>query len=216
MKDYLKAYLAKQLGHPSGWFGRGLIRLLNRENAGMNQLALEALALQDGEYILEIGFGGGYLIEQMLAIAPSSPIVGVDYSADVVTAGQKRFRKAIAQSRLTLQQASVEALPFVNQTFDAIATINTLYFWPDLGLGLAECHRILKPSGRLVLSYNAPEFLEQQQLTQHGFRAYAPDAIEDSLRQAGFIHIKTRSGSDSRNGSFLNSQGQRSGDAQIS
>ena len=42
-KNPLKAHLSKQLRHPSGWSGRLLMRLLNHENAAMNQLAIAQL-----------------------------------------------------------------------------------------------------------------------------------------------------------------------------
>ncbi|NEQ98703.1 MAG: hypothetical protein F6K30_18620 [Cyanothece sp. SIO2G6] len=44
----LRAYWSRQLSHPSGWGGRLILRLLNRENAGMNAIALNALAVQPG------------------------------------------------------------------------------------------------------------------------------------------------------------------------
>ena len=209
LSQRLQAYLAQQLGHPSGWFGHVLIHLLNRENAGMNQLALECLSLQSGSQILEIGFGGGYLIEQMLITGLPSQIDGIDYSADVVTAGQRKFQPRTLQHELKLQQASVEALPFADGYFDAIVTVHTIYFWPTLAQGLTECLRVLKPGGRLVVGYDRAEFLEQQGLTKHGFKAYSREVLEANLKSVGFIQIQTRTGSDNSNGSFFCSRGER-------
>ena len=63
--NIVRAFLANQLGFPSGWFGRFLLRLLNRNNAVMNDLVLQEIELQAGDRVLEIGFGGGNLIQNL-------------------------------------------------------------------------------------------------------------------------------------------------------
>lgn len=90
MQSSLQAFVAKQLGHPSGFCGRLLLRLLNRENAGMHQLAFEQLAIRQGDRILEIGFGGGSLLARILQTGLPERVVGVDYAEDALKVAQKK------------------------------------------------------------------------------------------------------------------------------
>ncbi len=195
--------MSKQLGHPSGLIGRFLVYLLNRENASMNQLALEQLPLQPRQHILEIGFGGGDFINRLLQTQISLQITGIDPSSASMAVAGKRFRQEVKQGKLTLQQSQAEATAFPKQAFDGIATINTLYFWSDVRTVLQECHRILKPGGILVVAYNSQAFLEQNQMTQYGFRGYEVKDFEAQMQDAGFSEIKTLSRESISNGKFF-------------
>ena len=189
----LQAYVAKQLGHPAGGAGRLLLRFLNRENATMNQLALTMLAIQPQQHILEIGFGGGDLIERLRQTERSLHITGIDPAPASLAVGQNRFKSAIASGQLSLYAAVAEAIPLPDQAVDAIVTVNTVYFWPAVETGLQECHRCLKPGGQLAIAYAAKAFLEAQGLTQYGFQVYEVAEMETALRTAGFREIQTRS-----------------------
>ena len=56
-------FLAKQLRRPSGRFGRYVMtRGLNDGNAQLIDATLDALAINAGESLLDVGFGGGYAL----------------------------------------------------------------------------------------------------------------------------------------------------------
>ena len=105
--------------------------------------------------------------------------------------GKQKFDTAIAQKNLKLQQASGENLPYDSNTFTKACTVNTVYFWSDPQAVLAECDRVLQPQGKLIICYNSPEFLAQIKLTQHGFTAYQPQALETLMTDAGFVDVNT-------------------------
>ena len=203
----LQAYVAKQLGHPAGGAGRLLLRFLNRENATMNQLALTMLAIQPQQHILEIGFGGGDLIERLRQTERSLHITGIDPAPASLAVGQNRFKSAIASGQLSLYAAVAEAIPLPDQAVDAIVTVNTVYFWPAVETGLQECHRCLKPGGKLTIAYTNKAFLEARGFTQHGFRAYDVAEMETALKTAGFIEIQTSSDESNSNGQFFCTSG---------
>jgi hypothetical protein len=53
------SFLARQLAHPSGFFGRQVIsRFMNRSTAGHNAMVLEDLEVGPASRVLEVGFGG--------------------------------------------------------------------------------------------------------------------------------------------------------------
>ena len=187
----IRAFLAKQLGYPSGIFGCLLMKLLNKGNADMNDFTFQQLDLQSEDAVLEIGFGGGYLLEKIIDSQVPSRITGIDPQLDVIKMGHKKFKIAIAKKDLELQQASGESLPYGENTFTKICTVNTLYFWSDPQRVLEECDRVLQLQGKLIICYNSPEFLEQTKLTRHGFTAYQPKDLESLMRNAGFVDVAT-------------------------
>lgn len=186
----IRRFLAKKLGHPSGIFGRLLMKLLNKGNAGMNDFTFQQLDLLSGDAVLEIGFGGGYLLEKIIQSQLPSRVVGIDPQVDVVNMGNKKFSKAIVRN-LELQQATGENLPYEDNTFTKICTVNTVYFWSDTQMVLKECKRVLQPQGKLIICYNSAEFLEQAKLTQHGFTAYQPEEFESLMASADFVDVST-------------------------
>ncbi|MBD1918807.1 MULTISPECIES: methyltransferase domain-containing protein [Cyanophyceae] len=201
-----RPFLARQLGDPSGWFGWLLLKFLNRRNAALNDLVLETLELQPGDRILEIGFGGGDLMHKLVVTGKPSQMVGVERSPDAIQICERRFQPLINQGTVELHQASAEALPFADQQFSQVCTVNTLYFWVNAPQVLSECRRVLKPGGRLVLGYASKDYLEDQGLTQHGFTAYEVAEVEALLTTAEFTAVGTvASQADSPNSVFCTS-----------
>lgn len=199
------AFLANQLGFPSGWFGRLLLQLLNRKNATMNDLTLSELQLQLGDRILEVGFGGGDLIDKLVKTGKPARITGVERSPDALNVCQNRFQQLIHQGTVELHLADAAALPFSDHAFNQICAVNTLYFWPDAPQVLTECRRVLVPSGRLLMGYTSKTYLEQQKLAQYGFVAYEVAEVEMMMSEAGFTQIKTVSGNSDRQEFFCTS-----------
>lgn len=209
MRSALQAFVAKQLGYPTGLWGRLLLRLLNRENTGMHQLAFEQLAIRQGDRILEIGFGGGSLLAQILQTDLPEEVVGIDYAADALKVARQKLRQYVQSGQLSLQQGDAAHLPFPDQQFDHICTVNTLYFWPNALAVFQECYRVLKPEGTVVVCYNTQTFLKEQGLTQQGFRGYEVAAVENLFDQAGFQSLQTLSSKDASNGKYYCTCGKR-------
>ena len=129
--------IAKQLGRPSGWFGRYVMgRFLNRKTAAHNEMVRQELAPAPGDRVLEVGFGGAALLERLSAEASNGSVAGVEISDEMLALARKRLRGPIAAGRVVLTRGSVEALPFGDEEFDKACTVNTTYFWSDLGAGL--------------------------------------------------------------------------------
>lgn len=187
----IRSFLAKQLGSPSGIFGRLLMKLLNRGNAKMNDVTFEQLNLQSEDSVLEIGFGGGYLLNKIAVSQIPNFIAGIDPQIDVLQMGNNKFKRPIERGYVELKQASGESLPYGEGTFNKICTVNTIYFWSEPQSVLNECSRVLQPKGKLVICYNSTAFLEQNKLTQHGFKTYEPEELESLMQNSGFTSILT-------------------------
>jgi arsenite methyltransferase len=179
--------MSKQLGRPSGWVGRRVMgKALNRGNQRFLDAAVEALAPTAGEFIADVGFGGGHALDLIRQrVAPARP-AGVEISAAMIEAGRERWGDAV-----DLRLADVVSMPFDDASCDGLLSVNTLYFWPDPGAALREIRRVLRPGGRAVLGIRRKAFLLLSPVSWFGFRLYSVRQAEGLLRAAGFrVEVK--------------------------
>lgn len=187
----ISQFLASQLRQPSGWFGKQIIsRILNKDNASMNNLALRMLKLQSkGERVLELGFGGGYLLNKILQNPGVESVAGLDVSPEMVEFCRKRFSSDIEAGKLKLNCCNQAKLPHFENHFTKICTVNTIYFWSDLRQTLIQLHHILEESGSLVICFNSKDFLKTTTLPKHGFKIYETEEVKYLMRRVGFKNI---------------------------
>lgn len=193
-------FIARQFRRPSGLLGHLVGRFMNRANARFTAGAIEALDPGPQDHVLEIGFGGGVGLRRLLSTVRQGQgtISGTELSDVMLSQAETRFADAIRQDRLRLAHAAVEQLPFDDATFAGVLTVNTVYFWSDLEQGASEVLRVLRPGGRLVLGIRPPEDMRRLPLTRHGFTLREPEALEETLRQAGFTKVRSETHEDGR------------------
>lgn len=81
-------------------------------------------------------------------------------------------------------------LPFEDQTFDKIFTVNTAYFWKQPVDYLNEIYRVLKDSGTFVLTFGQRDFMETLPFTQYDFKLYNSDEMEETVSKSHFKRMK--------------------------
>lgn len=186
----MKAAILDQLSRPRGWLAPLFARLLNRQNRRLNGQAVAVLAPGADERVLEVGFGGGVGLALLRQRQPELRLTGVEISTAMLARARRRFRSDEAAGLLTLVAAGVDALPFEDACFDAVISVNTIYFWPDLRAGLSEIQRVLRPRGRLILGVEAPAQLEPLGFVERGFATPSYDDVATALGRGGFRYIR--------------------------
>ena len=104
--------------------------------------------LPQGARVLEVGCGGGQLAHAVLEQRPDLSWVGLDLSTDQIERARKRNA---GHPNAELVVGNALALPFPDQCFDATVSIASIKHWPDQSKGLAECVRVLRPGGLLLV-----------------------------------------------------------------
>lgn len=188
----ISEFLASQLRQPSGWFGKQVIsRVLNRDNAAMNKLAFRMLNLKStSERVLEVGFGGGYLLKKILKHPGVKSVAGIDVSPEMVEFCRKRFASDIKTGKLQLKCSNTVNKTSFDRNFTKICTVNTIYFWSDVKQTLIQLHQILEEKGSLVICFNCKEFLKQTTLSKHGFVVYEFEEVKYLMKAVGFKNIQ--------------------------
>lgn len=111
------------------------------------------LTLQPGESVLEIGFGtGNTLLHLANAVGSEGHACGIDVSDGMRDVATQKVADAGMSDRVDLKVADAVALPWPDDTFDAVYLSFTLELFNDEDVPnvLAEARRVLKPGGRLA------------------------------------------------------------------
>lgn len=190
----LRRTLASQLGKPRGPLGKVIAGRLNKANRGTITGAVDALAVQPGDDVADLGFGGGIGLRLLLDSAAGT-VHGVDYSPTIVERARRQFRS----DRLRLHTGSITELPLADDSVDGLITLNTIYFIDDLATAFAEMARILRPTGRAVIGLGDPAAMAALPFTEHGFRIRPVSEVTDTMVGAGLaVTQHRRVGDDER------------------
>jgi ubiquinone/menaquinone biosynthesis C-methylase UbiE len=185
--------MARLLGKPEGEAGRVLGERLNRVNAEITAAVHRQLQLKPGERVLEIGFGNGRLLPELLGLAEDLSYVGLDIAETMVREAITFNAELVASGQASFQLASAEAIPYPDARFDKVFAVNVIYFWPDPVQALSEMRRVLRPTGISVIAAVKPEtdrppppFAREE----YGFRVRDAATVAALHRDAGFGYIE--------------------------
>ena len=178
---------------PSGWLGK----LMYRKpvgHYGFFRTAVERLQLQPEDVFLEVGCGGGILLD--MALQTVQRACGIDHSPDMVDLAREKNARALAEGRAEIVQGDVLALPWEGNHFTCAAGVEMLYFVEDPAQALAELYRVLKPGGRFVSVVAAPpESLLSKLIAAPWLKYlcfYSSDELATMLRTVGFGTVQVQ------------------------
>lgn len=147
MDEEILKTIAGQLRKPTGEYATQVGEKMNEGNLHINLITIEALNIVPEDNILEIGMGNGYFVKNILSIDKSIKYTGCDYSEIMVEECNKQNETFITTGQAKFIIADAKELPFGNETFDKVFSINTIYFWDNPNIVLAEIVRVLKSKG---------------------------------------------------------------------
>ena len=96
--------------------------------------------------LLEVPVGTGVLTMPVYKDLPEAEITCLDYSADMMGAAKKRA-EAAGINNITFVQGDVGALPFEDESFDIVLSLNGFHAFPDKEAAWRETYRVLKKGG---------------------------------------------------------------------
>jgi len=145
--------------------------------------------------ILDIGCGGGKTVNTLAKVAPGGKIYGIDYSEGCVAVASKINKKLIDAGRVEILHASVESLPFPDDSFALVTAVEAYYFWPGLVNDLKEIRRVLKPGGSVILineMYRDERFEKRNSNWARigDFTYHLPEEFRVFLGDAGYSSIQ--------------------------
>jgi SAM-dependent methyltransferase len=131
--------------------------------------------------VLEAGCGEGYGAELLAGVART--VCGVDYDELTVA------HVAKAYPRIGAVRGNLAGLPVHGSSVDVVANLQVIeHLWDQEGF-LAECRRVLRPGGRLLVTTpNRLTFSPGRETPLNPFhtRELAPSELDSMLAAAGF------------------------------
>lgn len=180
---------SKNFGNPEGVFGKLLLYIMNRGHGPLSRWGLTHVAWQPQMSALDVGCGGGMNVKRLLELCPQGKVSGIDISVASVKK-TSRLNADQIDRRCDIQLASVEDIPYPDNSFDVVTAVETHYFWPDLDVCLREIKRVLRPGGTLMIAaeLSDPECFWGRVV--EGLRICSADRLAEVLVQAGLEEIK--------------------------
>lgn len=180
--------------------------LIGRSEKKFREFGLELLKAEEGEKVLEIGFGtGSCLMALAHSVGRTGKVYGIDISEGMLAVAQSKIKKAGLSEKVELILGDSTNLVFDANMFDAIFTSFTLELFdtPEIPVVLQESHRVLKPGGRICVvalsKSEAPGWAEKLYERAHEkFPKYAdcrPIFVKESLEETGFDILDSRKAS---------------------
>jgi SAM-dependent methyltransferase len=157
--------------------------------------AVETLAPDPDDQLLEIGCGTGVAVWLICEKLVGGRIVAIDRSAAAISRAAKRNAGGISSGKAVLRTVALEELQPADvlqgrQRFDKIFAMNVNLFWvhrPTRELDLIR--GLLDPGGALYLFYGYGETPQRGKAGENAARV--PDVLRDQLSECGFaVEVK--------------------------
>ncbi len=183
----LRTYFSEQARNPTGVFGRVVMsRIFNLGNAALNDFMKSQLELTEYNHVLDIGCGTGKFLHEISNCINTGKFEGVDISAAMVKIAERMNRKSIIKGDVLITHGDFEKIDYIEHSFDAVCSANTIYFWPDPRRVMEKIYRILKPGGRLFVAFEDKKRIEKRPLDFEIFRTYSEQEVANLMTLSGF------------------------------
>lgn len=176
--------LAKQFSNPDGENGVQIGHIMNETNISMTKSSWDSLDLKENDSILELGHGNANHLKELLQKAENLKYVGLEISPTMKEEAEKFCIENNLQNSTCFQTYDGENIPFEDQAFDKIFTVNTIYFWQSPIDLLNEMNRVLKENGLLSITFTDEETMNKLAVTDYGFTKYNEQSFERLINQS--------------------------------
>lgn len=183
-------YIGRQFANPHGFVGKICCLIMNTINKKMYKKTVALLDLSEEDSLLDIGYGNGYLLKKIYKKNRCN-LYGIDISDDMKSLATKKNKKAKRNGKLNLSVGDCCNLDY-NDMFDAITSINTIYFWSDVEKGLLSIKSALKPNRSFYNVVYTKEWLDKLSYTNKGFKKFNPDELIALGNTCGFTRVEIK------------------------
>ena len=138
------------------WAEDGRGEQMERHHLDITEKTIRRMNLRPGERVLDLGCGAGWatrLLARLVADGPEGfgQVVGVDISDEMI----RRARGASKEfENILYVWGSAQQIPWEENFFDKMLSVESFYYYPDQDRSLAELFRVMAPHGRIFILIN--------------------------------------------------------------
>lgn len=157
---------------------------------------LNAINLEAGERVLDVGTGPGILAQSIAeAVGTSGSVCGVDISKSLLSVANSQNKDKIP---IEFEYGDATNLPYPDEDFDSLVCTQVLEYVPDVDAALTEFHRVLRKGGKLALLdtdwgsivwHDSDQIRMNRILTAwelHAADPFLPRTLAEKLKRRGF------------------------------
>ena len=160
----------------SGWLSRGY-------NKQVTDWTLSQLNVQPYQHILEVGYGAGYVLEEVARALKIGFLAGIEARIPLYQQAYRRNKRFIRQQLLELHIGELYELSYPPHYFHSIYGSNVHFSWKDPQAEFIRLAALLKSRGRMVMVFQ-PSSRKSAGLREAAAR------IEEDYTAAGLTDIR--------------------------
>ena len=170
------------------WARAGRGEGMERDHRRIAERTLELMEIRPNDHILDLSCGAGWLSFEFATRVPEGQVIGIDLSDEMVRRARARYRDQI---NLMFVVGGVDEIPWDEDFFTKVISVEAFYYYPDQKRALAEVRRVLRPGGSAWVLIN----LYQENVYSHGWAQLlnmpvwirSGDEYCEMMREIGFI-----------------------------
>ena len=129
------------------WADAGRAESMADGHQGVTFAAIRDWTLSADDVALDVGCGNGWAVRELVSRGAGRGL-GVDIAPKMVALAQEA---TTGDGRFDFHTASADHLPWPDASVTHILNIESIYYYPDPAVALAEWARVAKPGARLTV-----------------------------------------------------------------
>jgi ubiquinone/menaquinone biosynthesis C-methylase UbiE len=138
------------------WAEEGRGEQMEQHHLNITEQTFRLMDLCPGERVLDLGCGAGWATRILARLVGDGPqghgqVIGVDISDEMI----RRARAASKEfDNIMYVWGSAEKIPWEENYFDKVFSVESFYYYPDQDRALHELFRVMAPRARLFILIN--------------------------------------------------------------
>lgn len=178
------------------WAQAGEGEKMEQHHLAITEKTIRQMDLRSGQRVLDLGCGSGWatrLLAQRVAGGPEGfgQVVGVDVSDQMILLARQAAKDL---ENVMFVCGSATRIPWEENFFDKVLSVESFYYYPDQQRALAELFRVMAPKGRMFILINLyrdnPYSLEWIDRLKVPVQVRSAAEYVDLLRQHAFENVQ--------------------------
>ena len=174
------------------WVRTGKADGMERRHKRLAELMLERVDLPADARILDVGCGDGWAARMLSPHVPEGAVIGIDVSVEMILRARRSCRDS---SNVLFAPAEAETIPWAEEYFTHILSIESAYYWSDPSRAAREMYRVTTHGGafHILINYYSENPFSDGWETEMGLRLHRLSSPQWAgiFQEAGFGEVST-------------------------
>ncbi|MBC1999424.1 class I SAM-dependent methyltransferase [Listeria marthii] len=179
-------YLSEQAANPRGIIGEITTKIWSSYFTDLSKWTISNTEMNEPTNVLDIGYGGGSNVKNLVELNKNLTIYGVDISKESYKTATNLNKKAVNAGKVKLSIQDVAAMSYQAEFFDIVYAIQTHMYWDNPQKGFKEIYRVMSKEGIFILSS------EKDKIDYHMDEYKTTASLTALLKEIGFRKVEVQ------------------------